>query len=443
MSSTLGSSWAPLLQSLDKTSPYATVGRVERVVGLMLESVGPKAKLGDVCRIETGHPETPFLETEVVGFKDGRVLLMPLGEMVNISPESRVWNTGAPFQVSVGAELRGRILDGLGRPIDDRFELGSGTHYRVQGQAPHPLRRTEIDQPLVLGVKALDGFTTMGMGQRLGIFSGSGVGKSTTLGMIARNTEADLSVIALIGERGREVQDFILHALGEEGLKRSILVVATSEQPALLKIKASLVATTIAEYFRDQGLNVVLMMDSLTRVAMALREVGLAVGEPPATRGYTPSMFAFLPKLVERAGTSEKGSITGIYSVLVEGDDFNEPVSDTVRGLLDGHVVLSRELADQNHFPAIDVSASISRLMINLVSPEHRQAAGKIRDLIAVYRKSEDLVNIGAYVPGSNPKLDKAMALKGEIDALLRQEVEENSSFESTLGQLLTLGAKI
>ncbi len=433
----------PLIHKLDKAQGYREVGHVDQVIGLIIESQGPKARIGDLCEIETDDPNQPILPAEVVGFKSGKLLLMPLGEMANLSPGCRVTNTGHPFQVSVGPELVGRILDGLGRPLDERFPISKAVQVETHAPAPHPLKRKEIAEPLVLGVKSIDGFTTVGKGQRIGIFSGSGVGKSTTLGMIARNTEADLSVIALIGERGREVQDFIENVLGEEGMRRSIVVVATSEQPALMKIKAALVATTLAEYFRAQGKNCILMMDSLTRVAMALREVGLAVGEPPTSRGYTPSVFAFMPKLLERSGTSAEGSITGLYTVLVEGDDMNEPVSDMVRGLLDGHIVLTRELAEQNHFPAVDVLASISRLMIQIVSPEHRQAAGKIRDALATYKKSEDLINIGAYARGSNPKLDQAVELKGEIDALLKQDVEDQASFEETLNQLQTLAKKL
>jgi flagellum-specific ATP synthase len=379
----------------------------------------------------------------VVGFKEGKLLLMPLGDLGTLSPGARVMNTGHSFRVNVGPELVGRVLDGLGNPIDDRFEISQDTQFHVHSHAPHPLKRKEITDPITLGVKSIDGFTTVGRGQRVGIFAGSGVGKSTTLGMIARNTEADLSVIALIGERGREVQDFIDNSLGPEGMKRSIVVVSTSEQPALMKIKAALVATTIAEYFRKEGKNVMLMMDSLTRVAMALREVGLAVGEPPTSRGYTPSVFAFMPKLLERSGTSETGSITGLYTVLVEGDDMNEPVADMVRGLLDGHIVLSRELAHQNHFPAVDVLGSISRLMVQITDKAHREAAGKIRDLMAVYQRSEDLINIGAYVPGSNPKLDAAVNLKPEIDRLLKQDVTENAPYAQTVEQILKLAARL
>ena len=432
-----------LLQTIHQTKPYDEIGLIEQVVGLTIETRGPKGKIGDLCMIETGDPQMPHLYAEVVGFRAGRLILMPLGEMANLSPGARVLNTGEPFQVAVGPELIGRIVDGLGYPLDDRFEVSETRKRPATAHAPHPLKRKEIIDPLVLGVKAMDGFMTVGKGQRVGIFSGSGVGKSTTLGMVARNTSADLSVIALIGERGREVQDFIDHALGPEGMKRSILVVATSEQPALLKIKAALVATTIAEYFRDQGKNVILMMDSLTRVAMALREVGLAVGEPPASKGYTPSVFAFMPRLVERAGTSDVGSITGLYTVLVEGDDMNEPVSDMVRGLLDGHIVLSRELAEQNHFPAIDVLASISRLMVHVASKDQQQQAGKIRDLMAMYKRSEDLINIGAYVKGSNPKLDLAVALKPEIDDLLKQGITDAITYEDTLKQMGKIAAKI
>lgn len=428
---------------IDKADPYQPVGLVDQVIGLVIESRGPKAKIADVCLIESGDPHTPTIPAEVVGFKEGKLLLMPLGEMGNLAPGARVFNTGHSFRVNVGPELLGRVLDGLGNPIDDRFPVSKDMAFHVHAHAPHPLKRKEITETLSLGIKSIDGFTTIGKGQRVGIFAGSGIGKSTTLGMIARNTEADLSVIALIGERGREVQDFIEHALGPEGMKRSVVVVSTSEQPALMKIKAALVATTVAEYFRKSGKNVLLMMDSLTRVAMALREVGLAVGEPPTTRGYTPSVFAFMPKLLERSGTSDTGSITGLYTVLVEGDDMNEPVADTVRGLLDGHIVLTRELAHQNHFPAVDVLASVSRLMTQIADKSHRDAAGKIRDLMATYKRSEDLINIGAYVSGTNPKLDLAVALKDEIDRLLRQDIEENAPMESTVAWMLKIAARL
>ncbi|MEM0951461.1 MAG: FliI/YscN family ATPase [Cyanobacteria bacterium P01_H01_bin.74] len=429
---------------IDKLNPYQSVGQVEQVIGLVIESRGPKAKLSDVCRIETDDPANPEVLAEVVGFKEGRLLLMPLGEMSLLFVGARVYNTGKPFCIQVGHEMIGRVLDGLGNPIDNRFPIScSNTTASIQSQAPHPLRRSEITDPVSLGIQSIDGFLTVGKGQRVGIFAGSGVGKSTTLGMVARNADADLSVIALIGERGREVQDFIQNALGPEGMARAILIVSTAEQPALSKIKAALVATTIAEYFREAGRKVLLMMDSLTRVAMALREVGLAIGEPPTTRGYTPSVFAFMPKLLERSGNSAAGSITGLYTVLVEGDDMNEPVADMVRGLLDGHIVLSRQLAEQNHFPAVDVLASVSRLMPHIATPEHQEAAGKLRNLMALYKKSEDLITIGAYAPGSNPKLDIAVKLHEEIKALLCQGIAEKFSLEETLDCMRALVAKI
>jgi flagellum-specific ATP synthase len=424
---------------LNNTSPYQEVGRVEQVTGLVIEAHGPQAKIGDVCKIYTHESSAEPLLAEVVGFKSGRILMMPFGELGALGPGNRVINTNEAFQVAVGEGLIGRVLDGLGQPIDNRATPLCVDKLAVTADTPPLLSRKMITEQLPLGVRSIDGFMTMGKGQRVGIFAGSGVGKSTTLGMIARNTKADLNVIALIGERGREVREFIEHSLGEEGMKRSIVVVATSDQPAIVKVKAGLVATTIAEYFRDQGKDVVLMLDSLTRVAMALREVGLSIGEPPTSRGYTPSMFAFMPKLLERAGTSETGSITGLYTVLVEGDDFNEPVADTVRGLLDGHIVLTRELAYQNHFPAIDVLASVSRLFTLINSAEHQAAAAKARDLMATYKKSEDIITIGAYSRGSNVKLDMAIQKKEAIDGFLRQGVSENASMEDTLSALLAL----
>lgn len=432
-----------LKNALPRCTPYKEVGRVDEVVGLVIESIGPRGKIGDLCYVYPDYPGAKPIPAEVVGFKAGKLLLMPFGEMHALSPGSRVVNTGHEFQIPIGPNLLGRVVDGLGRPIDSHGALLTPDRISVSTEPPSPLDRQMITERLTLGVRSLDGFTTVGKGQRLGIFAGSGVGKSTMMGMIARNTEADMNVIALVGERGREVKEFILDALGPEGLKRSVVVVSTSEQPALMKIKAALVATTIAEYYRNQGKNVLLMLDSLTRVAMALREVGLSIGEPPTSRGYTPSVFAFLPKLLERTGTSGEGSITGLYTVLVEGDDFNEPVSDTVRGLLDGHIVLSRELAYQNHFPAVDVLGSISRLMINIASKEHRDAAGKIRDLMATYKRSEDIINIGAYVRGSNAKLDQAIALKDTIDGFLRQSVDENVTYDDMLTNLLQISQKI
>jgi flagellum-specific ATP synthase len=428
------------LAQLTHVMPYQPVGIVRQVIGLIIEADGPPAKLGDVCLIETRDTYIPDLQCEVVGFRHDRLLLMPLGELYAIAPGMRVRNTGQSLRVAVGPDLLGRVLDGLGNPIDDRFEVSKNRYYHTHAHAPHPLRRQDITEKLSLGVRALDGFTPVGKGQRIGIFAGSGVGKSTTLGMIARHTSADMSVIALIGERGREVKDFIDNALGPEGMARSVVVVATSEQPALVKIKAGLVATTIAEYFRQQGQDVLLMMDSLTRVAMGLREVGLAVGEPPANRGYTPSVYAFMPRLLERTGCSDKGSITGLYTVLVEGDDMNEPIADLVRGLLDGHVVLTRQLAEQNHYPAVDVLASVSRLFQVLTTPEERQAVSKLKQVLAIIQKAEDLINIGAYVPGSNPKIDHALHVKPLLDEWLKQTVDEIYTPAAAMEMLLKLG---
>ncbi|PAB61272.1 flagellar protein export ATPase FliI [Anaeromicrobium sediminis] len=410
-------------------------GKVSRVVGLMVESNGPAVNLGEICEI---YPlkSTGCIKAEVVGFNDSKVLLMPLGEMDGIGPGSRVVATGRSLSVKVGEELLGRILDGLGNPIDDLGTFDTKHIYPVNNQPPNPLTRKKIREPLSLGVKSIDGLLTCGVGQRIGIFAGSGVGKSTLMGMIARNTKADINVIALIGERGREVREFIENDLKEEGLKRSVLVVATSDKPALVRMKGALIATAIAEYFRDQGKNVMLLMDSLTRFSLAQREVGLAVGEPPVTRGYTPSVFAALPKLLERSGNSSKGSITALYTVLVDGDDLNEPITDTVRGILDGHIVLSRKLANQNHYPAIDILASVSRVMPNIASLDHKNNANKLRNTLATFKEAEDLINIGAYVPGSDPKIDYSIKMIDKINEFLRQGIEEEINFEESMIEL-------
>ncbi|MGD9580398.1 MAG: FliI/YscN family ATPase, partial [Vampirovibrionia bacterium] len=360
---------------LDTMTSLRPIGEVTQIIGLIIEADGPPSSIGDLCHIYP-HKDKPPLWAEAVGFKEDKVLLMPYGELGGLKPGALVVNTGKPLEIKVGSGLIGRVLDGLGNAIDNNGPLNVSTKFSTQNKVINPLLRRRITEPVSLGVKSIDSFITIGKGQRVGIFAGSGVGKSSTLAMIARNTNADLNVIALIGERGREVREFIENNLGHEGLSKSVLVAVTSDQPALLKIKAAHVATTIAEYFRESGRDVLFMLDSITRVAMAYREIGLAVGEPPATRGYTPSVFANLPKILERSGTSDKGTITGIYTVLVEGDDFNEPVSDTVRGILDGHIALSRELAEQNHYPAGDILGSKSRLMTDLATPEHRQAAG-------------------------------------------------------------------
>jgi len=367
---------------------------------------------------------------------------MPLEDVTGLKKGCEVIKTGRTVSIPVGEEIKGRVIDALGRPIDGK-RLSLKEYRPIVSEAPNPLIRNRILEPLPMGVRSIDGFLTIGKGQRIGIFAGSGVGKSTLLGMIARNTTADINVIGLIGERGREVREFLEKDLGEAGLRRSVVVVSTSDQPALLRIKALLTATTFAEYFRDQGYNVMLMVDSLTRWAMAQREVGLAIGEPPTTRGYPPSVFAQLPKILERAGNSDKGSITGIYTVLVEADDFNEPISDTVRGIVDGHIMLSRRLAESNHFPAIDVLMSISRLMTDIVKPEHMQAARALRDMMATYNDAKDLIDVGAYKKGTNPKIDKSIQLIDEINAFLRQGIREKMSFDDTVEYLLSIFKKV
>ncbi|MCL1997702.1 MAG: flagellar protein export ATPase FliI [Turicibacter sp.] len=407
-------------------------GRVSQVVGLTIESAGPDVSIGQTCRIRTGRNREEIL-SEVVGFKDNHILLMPLGNMGGIGPGSVVESLNKPITVKVSEALLGRVLDGLGNPMDGKGDIAEGEEFFTANQPPNPLLRNRIHEPLPLGVKAIDGLLTVGKGQRIGIFAGSGVGKSTIMGMIARNTKADVNVIALIGERGREVREFLEKDLGEEGLRRSVLVIATSDKPALVRLKAAEVATSIAEYFREQGKDVMLLMDSLTRFAMAQREVGLATGEPPVSRGYTPSVFAVMPKLLERAGNSDKGSITGLYTVLVDGDDLTEPVTDTARGILDGHIVLSRKIANRNHYPAIDVLASISRVMSDIASKDHKDFAAEIKKSMAVYANSEDLINIGAYVKGSNSEIDLAISKHTAINDFLTQTVEEKFSFEETL----------
>jgi flagellum-specific ATP synthase len=408
-------------------------GRVKKVVGLTIESSGPEVNVGDLCKINTSKG---FINSEVVGFNKEDLILMPLDDMTGIGIGNQVESTKEVIRVSVADSLLGRILDGLGNPIDDKPPINSKEYYPVYQDSPNPLDRSDIDEILPLGVKSIDGLMTVGKGQRIGIFAGSGVGKSTLIGMIARNTQADVNVVALIGERGREVKDFIRKDLGEEGLKNSVIIAATSDQPALARLKAAFTATAIAEYFRDQGKDVLLMMDSLTRFAMAQREIGLAVGEPPVSRGYTPSVFGIMPKLLERSGNTNKGSITGIYTVLVDGDDMNEPITDAARGILDGHILLSRSLANKGHYPAVDVLGSISRVMNDIVSDEHKKISVKFREALATYRESENLINIGAYVKGSNKKIDYSMKCIDNINDFLTQEVEENFVYEETLDRL-------
>ena len=429
------------LEIVNNTRTIKEVGKITEIIGLTIESDGPKSSIGDLCYIYNDYSDKPIM-AEVVGFKKDKILLMPLGAPDGIRPGALVINTGGAMKVGVGNQLIGRVLDGLGRPIDTLGDIRFTEYRSTVADAINPLKRKRITEPLALGIRAVDGFATVGKGQRMGIFAGSGVGKSTTLGMMAKNTSADLNVIALIGERGREVKEFIEEILGSEGMKRSIVVAATSEQPSLVKIKAASVATTIAEYFRDKGLDVLFMLDSVTRIAMAQREVGLAIGEPPATRGYTPSVFAMMPKLMERAGTNEYGTITGLYTVLVEGDDFNEPISDTARSILDGHIVLSRALAHKNHYPAVDVLQSLSRVMGDVTTKEHRNAAGALRNLMAVYARNEDLINIGAYVSGTDPVCDKAITMMGDINKFLIQSTNEKFEYDKTVSELLALASR-
>ena len=426
------------IDMLDSVDLVRQNGKVRQVIGVVIESLGPNMAVGETCHIQYKRTAEPVL-AEVVGFRDNKVLIMPLGDLMGIGAGSEVVSLGKPLEIGVTDQLLGRVLDGLGHPIDGKGRVFAEKRAPIIAAPPAAMTRKRISQPLSLGIRAIDGMMTCGKGQRVGVFAGSGVGKSTILGMIARNTAADVNVIALIGERGKEVRDFIERDLGEEGLRRSVVVVSTSDQPALVRIKAAFVATTVAEYFRDQGLDVMFMMDSVTRCAMAQREVGLAIGEPTTTRGYTPSVFALLPKLLERAGTSQTGTITGLYSVLVDGDDMNEPVADSVRSILDGHIVLSRALAAANHYPAIDVLASVSRVMPDVVDQNHYSAASAVRDVLATYRDAEDLVNIGAYVPGSNPRVDLALSKIEAVRHFLKQGIYETADFEQSISQLLSV----
>jgi flagellum-specific ATP synthase len=429
--------YQPIIESVD---PVTVSGKVRQVIGLIIESDGPSASIGETCMIENGS-DKGRVRCEVVGFRDNKVLLMPLGDISGISPGCRVVATHEPFEVCVGHELLGRVLGGLGQPIDGKGPIAAQTRRPVTQSAPDPLCRRRITEPLATGIRAVDGMVTCGKGQRIGIFSGSGVGKSVLLGMVARGSAADVNVIALVGERGREVRDFLDKDLKEEGLKKSVVVTVTSDEASLIRVKGAMTATAIAEHFRDLGLDVMLLMDSVTRVARAQREIGLAIGEPPTSKGYTPSVFAMLPRLLERSGTSSVGSITGLYTVLVEGDDMNEPVSDAVRAILDGHIVLSRKLAHQNHYPAIDVLESVSRLMIDIVPDEHSGASSRLREILATYRDAEDLINIGAYTAGSNPKIDLAIEKIDAINAFLKQGINETSSFNQTVTDLLGVAA--
>jgi len=414
-------------------------GVVVSVRGMVIESLGPPTQVGEHLIIERNEAVGPPLTAEVVGFKDNKVIIMSFGGIEGITPGAKVWALGHQISVPVGEELLGRVIDGFGNPLDKKGPILTAEKRPLQAEPPHPLERKRITEPLYTGIKAIDCFITNGKGQRIGIFSGSGVGKSTLMGMIARSSKADINVIGLIGERGREVRDFMEKDLGPEGLKRSVLVVVTSDKPPLSRVKGALTATAIAEYFRDQGKDVILMIDSLTRIGTAQREVGLAAGEPPTTKGYTPSVFSFFPKLLERAGMDKRGSITGYYNVLVEADDLNDPIADTTRAILDGHVALSRDLAAKHHYPAIDILGSVSRLMYDIVDKDHFQAAARARRVLSDYAKSEDLINIGAYIKGSSPKIDFAIEKIDALNEFLTQGIEENADFLRSLERLKSI----
>ncbi len=422
-------------QAVSQTEPILRGGKVDKIIGMVLESTGPDVDIGTVCRIHNTR-RNGWIDAEVVGFKGNRLLLMPFEEPDGISRGSVVESTGDALKIPVGMELVGRVVDGFGRPIDEAGSLLCTQQYTVANLPSNPLSRPRIDTRLHMGVRAIDSLLTCGKGQRMGIFAGSGIGKSTLLGMMLRNVEADVNVIALVGERGREVRDFIEKDLKEEGMRRSVLVVATSDQPAMMRLKCALTATTIAEYFRDQGKDVLLVMDSLTRFAMAQREIGLAIGEPPVARGYTPSLYAIMPRLLERSGRFSSGSITGIYTVLVEGDDVNEPISDTVRGILDGHIVLSRAQAMRNHYPPIDILASISRIMNEIIPPEQMQYASALRSALSAYYENFDLISIGAYKGGTNVRIDNAIANIDRINGFLKQDIDEKAPFEETMRKM-------
>jgi len=432
--------FSPLFSALPQAEPVRIYGKVTEVIGLLIESTGPAASIGDVCLIE--RMGECIGRAEVVGFRKNRTLLMPLGPMEGIHPGLTVVGTKKPLMVGVGPELFGRVLDGLGNPLDDKGPVKVESHRPIFSRVPNPMSRARITQPFQTGIRAIDGMATIGKGQRIGIFAGSGVGKSILLGMMAKNCTSDVNVIALVGERGREVREFIERDLGPEGLKRSVVVVATSDQPALIRLKGAMVAATIAEYYRDLGKNVLFMVDSVTRLASAQREIGLAIGEPPATKGYTPSVFAMLPRFLERAGTSDTGTITGLFTVLVDGDDMDEPISDATRSILDGHIALSRLLAHRNHYPAIDVLESISRCMPEVISGDHLSLAGRIKDLMSAYRENEDLIQIGAYAAGTNDRVDRSIKVHDALESFLRQGRTEKSDLGDTIKRLTEIDKK-
>ncbi len=426
-----------ILESIDVIDTVPSEGRISQIIGMVIEASGIEGSLGELCSIRTKNNK--IVQAEIVGFKGDRILMMPFGNIMGISPGSPVSVNPQPMTIPVGPNLLGRILDGMGNPIDGKGPINC-THFQpVYNAPPNPLERQRISDVISTGVRSIDGFLTLGKGQRMGIFSGSGVGKSILLGMISRFTNAEVNVIALIGERGREVREFIERDLGPEGLKKSVVIVATSDQSAMERIKGSLIATSISEYFRDQGMDVMFMMDSLTRVAMAQREIGLAVGEPPTTKGFTPSVFSFLPRLLERTGAGKIGSITGLYSVLVEGDDMDDPIGDTARSILDGHIILSRKLSTKGHYPAVDVLDSVSRLFTEIADEKHINSARSVIEMLSEYRNAEDMISIGAYAKGSNEKVDLALQKKTIIDNFLRQGINDSSPFNDTLNSLLTI----
>jgi len=434
-------SWDRYLEAIGSCQPIKLEGKIVKVAGIVAEGHGPGLSVGSLCAIKNSDGHN--IQAEVVGFKDKRVIVMPFGEMRGIRPGSRIVGISKRPTVQVGEAYLGRVVDGLGQPMDGKGKIRSETEYPIYGEVLNPLEREIIREVIDVGICSINALVTVGKGQRIAIMSGSGVGKSVLMGMIARNTSADVTVIGLIGERGREVREFIERSLGEEGLRKSVVIVATSDTPALVRIKGAYLATTLAEYFRDKGLDVILVMDSITRFAMSLREVGLAAGEPPSARGYTPSVFAKIPKLVERAGTIEKGgSITGIYNVLVEGDDMSEPIADAVRSTVDGHIVLSRTLAQRGHYPAVDVLASISRVMGDVVDPDHLDNAKELVKVLSIYREAEDLINIGAYADGSDPQIDFAKKMIGKINAFLQQDIYQRVTFEESVARLKALLAE-
>ncbi|MCM2581878.1 flagellar protein export ATPase FliI [Bacillus stercoris] len=428
-----------LIDCIEMTDSYKRYGKVKRVIGLMIESKGPASSIGDVCLIYAKGQSGKVIKAEVVGFQEENILLMPYLEAASIAPGSIVEATGESLRIKVGSGLIGQVIDAFGEPLDGKLLPKGLSPVSTEQSPPNPMKRPPIREKMGVGVRSIDSLLTVGKGQRIGIFAGSGVGKSTLMGMIAKQTEADLNVIALVGERGREVREFIEKDLGKEGLKRSIVVVATSDQPALMRLKAAYTATAIAEYFRDRGQNVMFMMDSVTRVAMAQREIGLAAGEPPTTKGYTPSVFAILPRLLERTGANEHGTITAFYTVLVDGDDMNEPIADTVRGILDGHIVLDRALANKGQFPAVNVLKSISRVMSNISTRQHLDAANKFRELLSTYQNSEDLINIGAYKRGSSREIDEAIQFYPQLIQFLKQGTDEPASLEESIAVLTSL----